>query len=51
MVENGRAMVERLSALDHRTLQVGDYALFAEQDHGLSAWPAIGRAVGFAFQP
>lgn len=51
MVENSRAMVERLSALDHRTLQVGDYAVFAEQDHGLSVWPAIGLAVGFAFQP
>jgi hypothetical protein len=29
--------------------QVEDYAVFAKQGHGLAAWPALGRAIDFAF--
>ncbi len=50
MVENGRAMVERLGAVCKQKLQVDEYAVFAAQDHGLSVWPALGRTVRFAFR-
>lgn len=50
MVENGRAMVERLGAVSKQKLEVDDYAVFEAQDHGLSVWPALGRTVRFAFQ-
>lgn len=50
MVENARELVERLKALrGSSALEVDDYALFPKQDHGLSPWPALGRAVSFAF--
>jgi predicted alpha/beta superfamily hydrolase len=51
MVENGRALVAQLQALPpEHGLEVADYAIFAHQGHGISVWPALGRAVEFAFQ-
>jgi predicted alpha/beta superfamily hydrolase len=51
MVENGRALVERLSAKAKAPgFEVAGYAVFEHQGHGISVWPAIGRAVEFAFQ-
>ena len=26
-----------------------DYAIFEQQDHGISPWPALGRGISFAF--
>ena len=51
MVESARHLVDRLKALRGvPAYEVADYAVFAEQQHGLSVWPAIGRAIDFAFQ-
>jgi pimeloyl-ACP methyl ester carboxylesterase len=51
MVENGRALVDELRAMPSSAgLEVAEYAVFAHQGHGLSVWPALGRAVEFAFQ-
>lgn len=51
MVENGRALVEELQALAPGSgLNVADYAIFPHQGHTISVWPALGRAVEFAFQ-
>lgn len=50
MVESSRQLVDRLKALPGGPgYEVADYAVFAEQQHGISAWPAIGRAIDFAF--
>lgn len=50
MVENARELTERLKALPGSGgFEVEEYAVFAKQDHGLSPWPALGRAVSFAF--
>lgn len=50
MVENARELTARLQALrGSNGYQVQDYALFAKQGHGISPWPALGRAVDFAF--
>jgi len=50
MVGNGRALTERLQALKGAPgYKVADYATFAHQSHGISAWPAMGRAIEFAF--
>lgn len=52
MVENARELTERLRALRGAgDFEVEEYALFAKQDHGISPWPALGRAVSFAFPP
>ncbi|WP_211610845.1 alpha/beta hydrolase [Paraburkholderia haematera] len=50
MVENARELTARLQALrGSNGYQVEDYAVFAKQGHGLAAWPALGRAIDFAF--
>lgn len=50
MVENARELTERLKTLrGSAEFEVEEYALFAKQDHGMSPWPALGRAVSFAF--
>lgn len=51
MVETARGLVAELRTLPHAEgLDVADYAVFAQQGHGISVWPALGRAVEFAFQ-
>lgn len=52
MVENARELTQRLKALrGSGAFEVEEYALFAKQDHGISVWPALGRAISFAFPP
>lgn len=52
MVDNARDLAARLQALGGKApYKVADAAVFAEQQHGISPWPAIGRAVAFAAQP
>ncbi|MBY8821601.1 alpha/beta hydrolase [Sphingomonas colocasiae] len=51
MVANARDLTARLQAVKGAPgYEVADYAVFADQGHGISVWPAIGRAVEFAFQ-
>jgi predicted alpha/beta superfamily hydrolase len=52
MVGNACDLAARLKAL-HGTppYEVADCAVFAGQGHNIAPWPAIGRAVSFAFQP
>lgn len=51
MVDNARELSTRLAAIKGAAgYQVGEYAVFPQQGHGISVWPAIGRAVEFAFQ-
>ena len=50
MIENACELVRRLKALrGARGYAVADCAIFPYQNHDISAWPAIGRAVSFAF--
>jgi hypothetical protein len=50
MVENASALTERLRALRGTgDFEVEEYAVFAKQDHNAAAWPALGRAISFAF--
>jgi predicted alpha/beta superfamily hydrolase len=50
MVENARELTQRLQALrGSAAYEVEDYALFDKQGHGISPWPALGRAIDFAF--
>ena len=50
MVENARELTERLKALrGSRAFEVAEYVLFPKQHHDGAAWPALGRAVAFAF--
>jgi predicted alpha/beta superfamily hydrolase len=50
MVGNARDLVARLKALQGaKGYEVADCAVFSRQAHGISVWPAIGRAVSFAF--
>jgi hypothetical protein len=52
MVQNARELTERLRALRGSSdFEVEEYAVFPRQDHGISPWPALGRAVSFAFPP
>lgn len=52
MVENARELTERLRALyAPGECKVEEFVVFPKQDHGLSPWPALGRAVSFAFPP
>lgn len=52
MVDNARDLTARLKALNGAPpYQVADAAVFPEQQHGISPWPAIGRGVAFAAQP
>lgn len=50
MVDNARDLTARLKAL-HGTgpYAVDEVGVFAEQGHGQAPWPAIGRAISFAF--
>ena len=52
MVESARELTERLKAMrGSGGFEVEDYAPFPKQGHGISPWPALGRAVVFAFPP
>ncbi len=49
MVDNACELVQRLKALKGaRGYEVADCVVFPEQSHGISVWPALGRAVSFA---
>jgi len=50
MIGNACDLATRLKALHGaKGYEVADCAVFPDQDHGISPWPAIGRAVSFAF--
>lgn len=50
MVENARELTDRLKALRGTgDFEVDEYAVFPKQAHGVAPWPALGRAVCFAF--
>ena len=50
MVDNARELTERLNALAAPGDFEVEYAVFPEQSHGIAPWPALGRAVSFAFR-
>jgi predicted alpha/beta superfamily hydrolase len=50
MVQNVAELAARLKALRGNEGYVVDYAVFDQQDHGISPWPAIGRGISFAFK-
>jgi hypothetical protein len=51
MVENARELTARLQALRGASgYEAEDYVVFPKQGHGTSPWPALGRAISFAFQ-
>lgn len=51
MIENARELTARLQSLQSPgDFEVEDYVVFPEQGHGISPWPALGRAIAFAFQ-
>jgi predicted alpha/beta superfamily hydrolase len=51
MVDNARELVERLKSLrGSGSYAIEDYALFPKQGHTTAPWPAIGRAMRFAFE-
>jgi len=50
MIENARDLTSRLDALrGSGHYFVADYVVFPDQGHGISPWPALGRAIDFAF--
>lgn len=50
MVDNARELVERLRCLrGSGDFHVEEYVVFPKQGHNISAWPALGRAIEFAF--
>jgi hypothetical protein len=50
LVQNGAALVTKLKALHGmKDFLVADYAVFDHQFHTISPWPALGRAIPFAF--
>ena len=50
MVENACELAGRLKALHGaRNYEVAGCAVFPQQGHNISVWPAIGRAISFAF--
>jgi len=50
MVETAGDLSVRLQALRGTSpYEVEDYAVFPRQGHGISPWPALGRAISFAF--
>jgi predicted alpha/beta superfamily hydrolase len=52
MVGNACDLAQRLKALHGAPpYEVADCAVFANQGHNISPWPALGRAVTFAFPP
>lgn len=50
MVDNARELTERLKALSGSGDFEIEYAVFPAQSHGIAPWPALGRAVSFAFR-
>jgi len=51
MVENARELTSRLQSLQGAPgYEVADYAVFPDFSHGFSPWPALARAIEFAFQ-
>jgi predicted alpha/beta superfamily hydrolase len=50
MVDNARELTERLRALPPDGCLDVEFALFAEQSHGIAPWPAIGRTISFALR-
>jgi predicted alpha/beta superfamily hydrolase len=50
MVENARELTNRLNALPGSGDFEVEYAVFPGQSHGIAPWPALGRAVSFAFR-
>lgn len=52
MVDNARDLAARLQGLNGKPpYKAADVAVFPEQQHGISPWPAIGRGVAFAMEP
>ncbi|MDT9600738.1 alpha/beta hydrolase [Sphingosinicella rhizophila] len=52
MIGNACDLVTRLKAMKGKPpYEVGDCAIFKDQHHGISPWPAIGLAISFAFPP
>ncbi|HWE44827.1 MAG TPA: hypothetical protein VG407_02275 [Caulobacteraceae bacterium] len=50
MVGNACDLTARLKTLHGGArYEVADCAVFPDQGHGISPWPAMGRAVSFAF--
>jgi len=50
MIDNAVELTARLRALKGASpYRVEECAIFPEQGHSLSAWPALGRAIAFAF--
>ncbi|VVE14143.1 Ferri-bacillibactin esterase BesA [Pandoraea horticolens] len=50
MVENARDLCTKLQTCrGSGAYVVADYAVFPEQGHTISPWPALGRAIDFAF--
>ncbi len=49
MVENASELASRLAALRGKKQLVVKFAVFDQQDHGISPWPALGRGISFAF--
>ena len=50
MIENACELAGRLKALHGLgSYEVADCAIFPAQGHNISVWPAIGRAISFAF--
>jgi uncharacterized protein len=49
MVDNAGELAARLKVLQGSAGYVADYAVFDQQDHGISPWPALGRGISFAF--
>jgi uncharacterized protein len=49
MVKNTAELAARLKALRGGPGYIVDYAIFDQQDHGFSPWPALGRGISFAF--
>jgi hypothetical protein len=50
MVTNATALAQRLKALKGAPGYEVESAVFDQQAHGISPWPAIGRTIDFAFQ-
>jgi predicted alpha/beta superfamily hydrolase len=50
MVDNALELTERLNALPASGDFKVEYAVFPAQSHGIAPWPALGRAVSFAFR-
>jgi len=50
MIDNARNLTARLKTLRGSSdYHVADFVVFPDQGHGISPWPALGRAIDFAF--